>query len=48
MAGGQKGCRFTERQVNTMAQYVAELEKNNVVYCIDDMIDGWTVTVTGY
>jgi hypothetical protein len=40
--------RFTERQMELMARYIAELTKNNVVYRVDDMIDGWTVTVIGY
>lgn len=42
------GVRFSERQTEQMARYVAELTKNNVVYRIHDHIDGWTVVVTGY
>ena len=46
MAGN--GCRFSERQARVMAEYVAELTKNNVQYIIHEHIDGWTVQVTGY
>jgi len=40
--------RFSERQARLMAEYVAELTKNNVVYTIESFVDGWSVTVTGY
>jgi len=43
-----RNVRFTERQVRTMATYLAQLEAEGIAYITHEMIDGWSIEITGY
>lgn len=46
MAGKQ--IRFSERQVQVMAKYIAQLECEGIAYKVEDYCDGWGVEITGF
>ena len=43
-----KSIKFTSDQMIQMAQYVAELTRQNIAYEVKENADEWFITATGY
>ncbi len=43
-----KGVEFSDKQVEELAKFLAELTRQGVAYIVRELIGGWKVEVTGF